>query len=46
LVTGIAAFRRGKSASDETKPSWAQTILNGAGMAASLWKMFRAQRDE
>ena len=43
LVAGVAAFRRGKSASAGVKPSWRQTILKGAGMVSTLWLAFRAK---
>jgi hypothetical protein len=41
LVTGLASFRRKKSASAAEKPSWWQTILKGAQLAGSLWSEFR-----
>ena len=41
LVTGLAAFRRGKSADTAAKPSWLQTILKGADLISSLWRAFR-----
>src|SRR5690349_13713917 len=44
LVTGLAAFRRGKSVDAEVKPSWSQTILKGAGLISTLWMAFRTQR--
>ena len=40
LVTGLAAFRRGKSAA-AAKPSWLQTMLKGAGLISTLWLAFR-----
>ena len=50
LVAGLAAFRRGKSADAEAKPSWPQTILKGAGLISTLWLAFRSkghkQKDE
>ena len=44
LVTGVAAFRRGKSGSIGANPSWLQTVLKGAQMAGSLWLAFRARQ--
>ena len=43
LVAGLAAFRRGKSADDDAKPSWPQTILKGAGLISNLWLAFRSR---
>jgi len=42
LVTGLAAFQRGKPAA-AAKPSWLQTILKGAGLISTLWLAFRPQ---
>ncbi|TAL05176.1 MAG: hypothetical protein EPO07_03965 [Verrucomicrobia bacterium] len=44
LVAGLAAFRRGKSVEADPKPSWAQTVLKGAGLVSTLWMAFRAPR--
>ena len=44
LVAGLAAFRRGKPAGADAKPSWRQTILKGAGLISTLWLAFRSQR--
>ena len=41
LVASLAAWRRGKSADAEAKPSWLQTILKGAGLISTLWPAFR-----
>jgi len=41
LVAGLAAFRRGKRAQAESKPSWLQTILRGAGLISEIWLAFR-----
>ncbi len=43
LVAGLAAFRRGKCAPADPKPSWLQTILKGAGLVSTIWLAFRAQ---
>lgn len=43
LVTGLAAFRRGKSVVAAGKSSWPQTILKGAGLVSTLWLAFRSQ---
>jgi hypothetical protein len=37
LVAGIMSFRRAKSAPAGQKPAWWQTLLKGAGLAATLW---------
>jgi hypothetical protein len=44
LVAALAAFRRGRRAQAEAKPSWLQTILKGAGLISTLWLAFRSQR--
>jgi len=44
VVAGVTAFRRGKSASTDAKPSWMQTILKGAGLVSTLWLEFRARQ--
>ena len=41
LVAGLAAWRRGKSAGADPKPSWLQTILKGARLVSTLWQAFR-----
>ena len=47
LVAGLAAFRRGKPADADAKPSWLRTILKGAGLISTLWLEFRSQgRDQ
>ena len=46
LVTGLAAFRRCKSAATDVKPSWPQTILKGASLISNLWLAFRSPRRE
>ena len=44
LVAGLTAFRRGKPAGADAKPSWRQTLLKGAGLISTLWLAFRSQR--
>jgi hypothetical protein len=41
LVSGLAAFQRGKSADADAKPSWLRTIVKGAGLVSNLWLAFR-----
>jgi hypothetical protein len=41
LVSGLSAFRRGKTADADAKPSWVRTILKGAGLVSNLWLAFR-----
>jgi hypothetical protein len=41
LVTGLAAFRRPKTAGPAAKPSWLATILKLASMVSNLWLAFR-----
>ena len=41
LVAGLAAFRRGKCADADMKPSWLQIALKGAQAAGSIWLAFR-----
>lgn len=43
LVAGLAAFRRGKRADADVKPSWLQMALKGAEAAGSIWLAFRAR---
>jgi len=43
LVAGLTAFRRGKSADANAKPSWLHTLSKGAKLAGSLWLAFRAR---
>ena len=43
LMAGLAAFRRPKPASAESKPSWLQTIFKGASLISTLWMAFRSQ---
>lgn len=43
LMAGVTSFQRGKLAATETKPSWLQTILKGAGFVSNLWLTFRAK---
>jgi len=44
LVAGLAAFRHGKTAGADAKPSWRQTILKGAGLISTFWLAFRSHR--
>ena len=44
LVAGLVALRRGKSA--DTRTSWLQAILKGAGLISTLWLAFRARGHE
>jgi hypothetical protein len=39
LVTGLAAFRRGKPAA-AGKPSWWQTLLKGSSLISTIWRAF------
>jgi hypothetical protein len=43
LVGGLASFRRKKPVAAAGKPSWLQTILQGAGMISTLRQTFRSQ---
>jgi hypothetical protein len=45
LVAGLACFRP-VAAAATNKTSWLQTILKGAGIAGSLWSVFRPKRCE
>jgi hypothetical protein len=44
LVAGLAAFRCGKPAGADAKPSWLRTLLKGAGLISTFWLAFRSQR--
>jgi hypothetical protein len=49
LVSGLAAFQRGKPAVAGAKHSWLQTILKGAGLISTIWLALRPpgrSRDE
>ena len=41
LVNGVASFCRKKPAATVEKVSWWQTLVKGAGVAASFWTEFR-----
>lgn len=41
FCAGLVALKRAKPADTETKPSWGQAILRGAGLLSSLWRQFR-----
>lgn len=41
LVSGLSAFRRGKPAGADAKPSWLRTLVKGAGLVSNLWLAFR-----
>ena len=43
LVSGLAAFQRGKHPDADAKPSWTRTILKGAGLISNLWLAFRSK---
>ena len=43
LVAGVAAYQRGKRENAETKPSWLQRILKGAGLVSTLWLALRSR---
>jgi hypothetical protein len=43
LVIGIRAFRRGKPAAPDVKPSWFQTILKSTGLISTLWAAVRTR---
>jgi len=43
LVAGLAFLRRKKSAHTAEKPSRLQTILKGAGLVSTIWRLFRSQ---
>ena len=42
LVTGLAAFRGGKTLDVGAKPTWLQSILKGAGVVSTFWLAFRS----
>jgi hypothetical protein len=41
LVGGLAFFRRKKTAPGSEKTSWLKTVMQGAGLAGTLWSVFR-----
>jgi len=46
LVAGLASCRRNAAATPAEKPSWLQTILEGAGVVGTFWSEFRARPKE
>jgi hypothetical protein len=40
LIASLASFRRARSAPAGEKPSWWQTLLQGAQLAGLLWSEF------
>ena len=44
LITGLAAWRRGRSGVRNARLSWLQTILKSSDMVSTLWLMLRSQR--
>jgi hypothetical protein len=42
LMAGMAAFKRGQSADSIAKPSWWQSLLNGARLIAKVWLAFQS----
>ncbi len=43
LVAALASCQRNAATPAAEKPSWWQTILNGAGLVSTIWSKFRAQ---
>ena len=43
MLASLALFRRKTPAPAAGKSSWLQTVFKGAGLAASLWQMFRTR---
>ena len=43
LVSGVLAFRRGRTSLTGAKSSWLQTALKGAQVAGSIWLAYRAR---
>jgi hypothetical protein len=43
LVAGLASLRQKKSVPATGKPSWWQTLLNGARVVSSFWSEFRSR---
>jgi hypothetical protein len=41
LMSGLGAFRRGKPADGDAKPSWLRTVLKSAGLVSNLWLALR-----
>lgn len=46
LVTGLEAFRRGRSVDASAKPSRLKTILKGASLVSTFWLALRAPEHE
>ncbi len=43
FVAGVSAWRCGKAAPADRKPSWFRTALKGARVVGSAWLAFRAR---
>lgn len=46
LVTGLAAFQRGRRENAGTKSSWLQSLVKGAGLASTVWLALQMPRRE
>ena len=46
LMSGLAAFQRGRSAGAVAKTSWLRSVVKGAGLVSNLWLAFRSRRNE
>jgi hypothetical protein len=44
LLSGLAGWRRNARRADPPKPSWIQTVLQGAGVISNVWLAFKAAR--
>lgn len=45
LLAGLVAYKRRSKQIADSKPSWPQSILAGAGLLSTLWLAFQSQKD-
>lgn len=41
VLTGLAAFQRGRQKRSSEKSSWLNTLVKGAGLASTVWLAFQ-----
>ncbi len=41
VLTGLAAFQRGRNRNHDAKSSWMNTLVKGAGLASTVWLAFQ-----
>ncbi len=41
VLTGLAAFQRGRHRHPDAKATWLKTLIKGAGLASAVWLAFQ-----